>query len=218
MNWSKDAWKSIENIYQDITQMPFIKELANGSLEKEKFQFYISQDSLYLEHFGRTLALIGSKAHTIDDALTYMRFGENAILVEKALHDSYFKEYQISNSGSLQPIAHHYIHFLKSTAAFEPVEVAMAATLPCFWIYKEVGTYVYASRKVSDNPYQSWIDTYVGEDFEVAVKNAIEICDRAAENTTPEIRRCMTEAFLTASILEFKFWQAAYDLKVWDRH
>lgn len=216
MNWSENAWKSIDNIYNDIIEMPFIKELSDGSLEKEKFQFYIAQDSLYLEHFGRALALIGSKAHQVEDALTYMRFAENAIVVENALHESYFKEFEISGKGILEPVCHHYIHFLKSTAAFEPVEVAMAATLPCFWIYKEVGDFISDLEQTSENPFQSWIETYGGEDFAIAVKTAIEICNKAAENTTLEIRNRMNEAFVTASRLEFQFWQAAYDLKVWD--
>ena len=215
MNWSENAWKSIENIYNDITEMPFITKLSDGTLSKEKFQFYIAQDSLYLEHFGRTLALIGSKAHDVDDALAYIRFAENAIVVENALHESYFKEFEILDKGILEPVCHHYIHFLKSTAAFEPVEVAMAATLPCFWIYKEVGDYILNLGQTAENLYKSWIDTYGGEDFALAVNSAIEICDKAALNTTAEIRNRMNEAFVTASRLEFQFWQAAYDLKTW---
>ena len=65
MNWSENAWKTIEEKYASILKMPFITELTNGSLPKEKFRFYMAQDSLYLEHFGRTLALIGAKAFAI---------------------------------------------------------------------------------------------------------------------------------------------------------
>jgi len=216
MNWSEDTWKSIENIYDRIIEMSFIKELSLGNLPLTKFQFYIAQDSLYLEHFGRALALIGSKAHDKEDALSFIRFAENAVVVENALHESYFKDFEISERGILQPVCHHYIHFLKSTAAFEPVEVAMAATLPCFWIYKRVGDYIYQSEQTKNNPFQSWIETYGGEEFGIAVEKAISICNKAAENTTPIIRERMKEAFMTASHLEFQFWQAAYDKKVWD--
>ncbi|WP_326983248.1 thiaminase II [Chryseobacterium sp. MYb264] len=215
MNWSETAWRSIEKIYQDIIEMPFIEELSQGTLEKQKFQFYIAQDSLYLEHFGRTLALIGSKAYDTQDALSFMRFAENAIVVENALHESYFKEFDISDKGILQPVCHHYIHFLRSTAAFESVEVAMAATLPCFWIYKRVGDHIIHQTEKEDHPFESWIETYGGEEFGMAVEKAISICNKAAENTTPEIRNRMKEAFITASRLEFLFWQAAYDLNVW---
>lgn len=216
MKWSEQTWKTIEPIYESILKMPFIEEMSDGSLSKEKFQFYMAQDSLYLAHFGRTLALIGAKLYDIKDALSYIRFAENAIVVENALHESYFKDFDISDKGSIQPACHHYIHFLKSTAALEAVEVAMAATLPCFWIYKKAGDYIYNNQHIENNPYQRWIDTYGGDEFAVAVQNAITICDKAAEHTTPEIRRRMTAAFITASRMEYDFWNAAYNLRVWN--
>lgn len=214
MKWSEQTWEKIEPIYDSILKMPFIEELTNGTLPKEKFQFYMAQDSLYLEHFGRTLALIGAKVYDIQDALSYIRFAENAIVVENALHELYFNDFNVTDKGVLEPACHHYTHFLRSTAALEAVEVAMAATLPCFWIYKKVGDCIYG-RQQENNPYQRWIETYGGEDFGVAVQKAIAICDNAAQKTTPEIRRRMTEAFITASRLEYDFWDAAYQLKRW---
>lgn len=215
MNWSEQAWKSIEPIYTSILIMPFIEELSNGHLPKEKFQFYMSQDSIYLEHFGRALALIGARAYEIKEALIYLRFAENAILVENALHDSFFKEFGLTERGVIQPACHHYVHFLKSTAALEPVEVGMAAVLPCFWIYKEVGDFIYKNQKETTNPYQRWIDTYGGEEFALAVRSAIDICDKAAAQTTAEIRQRMTEVFTASAHLEYNFWQSAYELKKW---
>ncbi|MFZ6666154.1 thiaminase II [Peijinzhouia sedimentorum] len=218
MKWSENAWQSIDGIYESILKMPFIEELSNGSLPLNKFQFYMLQDSLYLEHFGRALALIGAKAHHIDDTLAYIRFAENAIVVEYALHESYFKDFGVSDKGIIQPVCHHYTHFLKSTAAFEAVEVGMAATLPCFWIYKNVGEYIITNHQSSNNPFEKWIATYGGEDFTQAVKNAIDLCDKAAENTTQAIKQQMTEAFITASRMEYLFWDAAYKMKKWNSH
>jgi thiaminase/transcriptional activator TenA len=218
MNWSEQTWKSIEKIYKSILEMPFINEMADGTLSKDNFQFYMAQDSLYLEHFARTLALIGVKADNISDALTYIRFAENAITVENALHESYFVDFGISDKGIIQPACHHYVHFLRSTAALEPIEVAMAATLPCFWIYKNVGQHIYAHHQSDTNPYEKWIQTYGGEGFTIAVKNAIDICDKVAENTTDSIRQKMTQAFITASIMEYEFWDAAYKLKKWRQY
>lgn len=113
MKWSEYAWKQIEEYYQLILAMPFVKELAEGSLSKEKFQFYMAQDSLYLEHFGRALALIGARAYNIQDVLSFTRFAENAIVVENALHESYFKDFDVTEKGKMQPVCHHYVHFLK---------------------------------------------------------------------------------------------------------
>lgn len=215
MKWSELTWKQAEKQYQSILHMPFITELSKGTLPKEKFQFYMAQDAMYLEHFGRALALIGARAFDLQDVLTYIRFAENAIVVENALHEHYFKKFDITDKGKLQPICHHYIHFIKSTAALESVEIAMAAVLPCFWIYKKVGEHIYHNQQSDNNPYKKWIDTYVGEAFAACVAQAISICDKVAVNTTPVMRERMTEAFITASQLEYNFWEAAYELKSW---
>ncbi|WP_318309243.1 thiaminase II [Flagellimonas crocea] len=216
MKWTERTWKKIDENYRAILDMSFVQELAKGTLPRAKFQFYMAQDSLYLEHFGRALALIAAKSHQVGHSLAYIRFAEGAIVVENALHESYFEDFGITDKGAIQPACHHYTHFLKSTAALEPVEVAMAATLPCFWIYKKVGDHIYNGEHGDNNPYQRWIDTYGGDEFAESVQRAKDICDHAAEHTTPEMRERMTEAFIQASQLEYHFWEAAYDTRTWN--
>ncbi len=215
MKWSEQAWETITPIYRSITEMPFIREMKTGILPVGKFQFYMQQDACYLEHFARALALIGARATDLNDALSFIRFAENAIVVENALHESYFVDFGVTSAEAPAPACHHYIHFLKSTAALDAVEIGMAAVLPCFWIYKEVGDHIYRSQQKEGNPYQKWIDTYAGDEFGVAVKMAIDICDKVAAGTTEAVRAAMTEAFVLASRLEFDFWDGAYKGRRW---
>jgi len=215
MKWSEYTWSQIEGHYNTILAMPFITELASGSLKIETFRFYMAQDSIYLEHFGRALALVGAKATDIKDVLSFLRFAEGAIVVENALHETYFKDFGLTDRGMMQPACHHYVHFLKSTAAFEAVEIGMAALLPCFWIYKKVGDHIYQNQNLQNNPYHQWIETYGGEEFGISVQKAIDICDAVAEQTTAEIRDRMTKAFTTSTLLEFDFWQGAYIGRSW---
>ncbi|MBB4118152.1 thiaminase/transcriptional activator TenA [Mesonia hippocampi] len=214
MNWTNKAWLAITPIYTRIQEMPFIKELKEGTLALEKFQFYMDQDAHYLEHFARALAIIGARTKNVDNCLAFIRFAEGAVVVERALHDSYFKEFNLKERGKLAPTTHHYIHFLESTASLAQVEVAMAAVLPCFWIYKEIGDFIYKNT-AENNPYKNWIDTYAGEEFGKSVTSALAICNAAAENCTPEQQEAMTEAFIAASNLEFMFWDSAYKLHQW---
>ena len=39
MKWTEQAWKKIESNYSAILDMPFVQELANGTLPKNKFRF-----------------------------------------------------------------------------------------------------------------------------------------------------------------------------------
>lgn len=217
MNWTDHAWQSIQPLFQEILEMPFIQELKDGTLPLDKFQFYMLQDAKYLEHYGRALAALGSKAMDNKMALDFFDFGKNALVVESALHEAYFEQFglQAHQEITIEPICHHYIHFLKSTVAFDPIEVATAAILPCFWIYKEVGDHILETQNSSNNPYKNWIDTYSGDEFAEGVKLAIAYTDYMAENSTEEKRKLMLAAFKTASKLEFMFWDAAYKNTKW---
>jgi thiaminase/transcriptional activator TenA len=215
MKWSDIAWKTPSGIYDQITGMPFIRELIDGSLDREKFKFYISQDALYLESFSRALSLIAARAHRKDHMLDFIRFAEGAIVVESELHRTYFDALGIPENPQPSPACHHYISFLNSTAALAQLEVAMAAVLPCFWIYKEVGDHIYAHQQRNDNPYKKWIDTYAGEEFGAIVGKAIRICDDVALTCTEEQRKMMSDAFVTSCRLEWLFWDSAWRLERW---
>lgn len=212
MKWTDQAWEAIQPIYQEILKMPFIEELKNGTLPLEKFQFYMLQDAKYLEHYGRALAALGSKAEDNEMALDFFEFGKNALIVERALHEAYFKQFKLEPNQeiTIEPVCHHYIHFLKSTVAYDPIEVATAAILPCFWIYKEVGDHIYQNQNADNNPYKNWIETYSGDEFAEGVKKALQYSNYMAENSTDKGRKAMLEAFIAASRLEFNFWDAAY--------
>src|SRR5690606_13841458 len=82
-------------------------------------------------------------------------------------------------------------------------------------IYKEVGDLIYSQAQHQNNPYQSWIDTYAGEDFAQGVRKAKAYCEQLAEQTTPELRKEMLTAFQTASRLEYMFWDAAFRMYRW---
>ncbi|WP_185213812.1 thiaminase II [Sphingobacterium mizutaii] len=212
MKWTDQAWEAIQPIYKEILKMPFIEELKNGTLPLEKFQFYMLQDAKYLEHYGRALAALGSKAEDNEMALDFFEFGKNALIVERALHEAYFKQFKLEPNQeiTIEPVCHHYIHFLKSTVAYDPIEVATAAILPCFWIYKEVGDHIYQNQNTDNNPYKNWIETYSGDEFAEGVKKALQYSNYMAENSTDKGRKAMLEAFIAASRLEFNFWDAAY--------
>ena len=215
MKWSNAAWQEALPIYNTITAMPFIKELAAGTLDLEKFKYYMQQDAHYLEYFARTLSVIAAKVTDVNTMLDFVRFAEGAIVVERALHDGYFKQYQVEERASISPTCHHYVHFMQSMAYGADVAVAMAAVLPCFWIYKKVGDHILQHQSQGENPYADWIATYAGEEFGGIVDKAIALCDAAAAIATDAQQEAMTAAFITASRLEFAFWDSAYKLETW---
>ncbi|MEX6686560.1 TenA family protein [Danxiaibacter flavus] len=214
MNWSEHAWNSIEQIYEKILDMPFNKELMAGTLTTERFRFYMMQDAHYLSAFSKVLAIIASKLPSAE-SLDFIRFAEGAVVVERALHENYFSAWQVSEIAEISPTCQLYTDHLFRRAYLDSVEVAIAAVLPCFWIYKKVGDHIYANQQKENNPYQQWIDTYAGEEFAISVKRAIAIADEKAAQLTPTQQQAMTEAFVKTTKMEWMFWDSAYGMERW---
>lgn len=215
MKWSEKAWKAIQPAYDQILVLPFIRELMNGTLDKDKFLFYIQQDALYLSDYGKVLAGIASKLDHSKDREAFLLFATDSISVEGALHESFLRELSRNESVEPSPSCLLYTSYLQRVLYTAPIEVALAAVLPCFWIYKEVGDSILEHQTKKENPYQSWIDTYGGESFEKSVLAAIAICDQQAAKCTEEQQGKMTEAFMLCTKMEWLFWDSAYRQEKW---
>ena len=216
--FSDAAWQRTAALRRSIDELPFNVELAAGTLSRARFQGYIVQDALYLGQYSRVLGIAGVKG---PDAETLRMFGAcalEAVAVEQALHERYLTEFGVDPARLAEaepsPDCLGYTSFLLATAYHEPWEVLVAALLPCFWIYWDVGTRV-AQHAATDNPYRAWIDTYADEGFGEAVRRVIAITDQAADATTPTIRARMMTAFVRCTQYEWLFWDGAYQQRGW---
>ena len=219
MQFCARAWNNIEKIYHKILTMPFITELESGLLEREIFQYYMIQDAIYLGEFARVLALISSKASKPDVQLQFAKNVSEAIVVERSLHENFFADFGIVPKVALatepSPTCLNYTNFLLATAYRDSFAVTVAAVLPCFWIYAEVGKHIYQKARVNDNPYQKWIDTYADADFEASVNYAIALTDAEAQTASVREIELMERAFYRAAQFEWMFWDSAYRLEKW---
>ncbi len=214
MSFSKSAWKAIEPIYDSILQHPFNQELAKGTLAKEKFQFYMKQDSLYLVDFARALAIAASRSTNTDDLVLLLDFSKGAIIAERGLHEFYFNFYGIKLDVEKAPGCFTYTNFLIASASHASYEESLAALLPCFWIYQRVGEHIHKTA-AAENPYQKWIDMYSGEEFQQVVQSAIDLTDSVAKDANEKQLKKMQEAFVTSTRLEWMFWDSAYRMESW---
>ena len=217
-NFSEAAWQRTARLRQAIDSLPFNTELAAGRLSRERFQGYIVQDALYLAQYSRILLLAGVRGA---DSATLRLFGEcalEAVAVEQALHERYLTEFGVDPAHLVDaepsPDCLGYTSFLLATAYQDPWEVLVAALLPCFWIYWDVGTRI-ARHAAADNPYRAWIDTYADEAFGEAVHRVVGVTDRAADGTTAPVRARMMTAFVRSTQYEWLFWDSAYQQRGW---
>jgi thiaminase/transcriptional activator TenA len=211
-------WAEIRPIYEAILDLPFNRELAAGALSRERFIFYMVQDAHYLGAFARALATAAAKATTPEAQVTFATSAHEAIVVERALHEGFFREFGVSAEQFAatrpSPTCAGYGDFLLATAYQHPFQVAAAALLPCFQIYYEVGKHLYGIA-AAPNPYQRWIDTYRDEAFGESVREVLVLTDAAHDAASADERVAMREAYLKAVRYEWMFWDSAYRLEAW---
>lgn len=220
MSFAQDLAQATAPLRRQIHDMPFNRELAEGSLDRETFQGYIIQDAHYLEGFARALALAAAKAPDAPTVAQLAGSAAGAIAVERELHAHYMGLFGVSaeDFARIEPSAacDHYVSFLLRSAAIGDFSEAVAALLPCFWIYRDIGREI-AQVSGAENPYAAWIATYSGEAFDQSVTRMLELTDRLGANADAPARARMHRAFARSCWHEWRFWDSAYRGESWQQ-
>ena len=218
MPFTTTLWRAIEPIYAAILAHPFLRGLTDGGLPREAFRFYAVQDALYLRDFARALALAAARAPREDWIIMFNEHAAGALKVEKTLHESFFKDFGLTPEAvaatPLAPTNLAYTSYLLATAHAGPFHEAVAALLPCYWIYWEVGKTL--ERAGSRDPlYARWIGTYAAVEFGAVVREVLACTDALAEGLRDHERETMRRHFVTTSRYEWLFWDMGWRRETW---
>ncbi|MHC9235259.1 thiaminase II [Pseudooceanicola sp. 502str34] len=220
MTFTEDLARETAAIRHQIHTMPFNRELAQGTLAPDIFRGYIIQDAHYLEGFARALALAAAKAPDAPTVAQLAGSAAGAIAVERELHGHYMGLFGVSevDFAATEPSAacDHYVSSLLRVAATGDFAETVAALLPCFWIYRDVGREI-AQHSAHENPYAAWIATYSGDAFDESVRRMLALTDRLGAAATDAGRARMHHAFARCCWHEWRFWDSAYHKEGWDR-
>jgi thiaminase/transcriptional activator TenA len=216
--FSGELWASIEGIYAAILRHPFLTGLTDGSLSRESFRFYAVQDALYLREFARALSLTAARAPRDEWIIMFAEHAAGALIVERSLHESFFSEWGLTPAAvaatPMAPTNLAYTSYLLAVAHARPFHEAMAALLPCYWIYWEVGKEL--ERAGSPEPlYKRWIGTYASEDFGALVRAVLAAVDETAAALGESERAAMRRHFVATSRYEWMFWEMGHRREAW---
>ncbi|MBW6416349.1 thiaminase II [Celeribacter sp. PS-C1] len=218
MTFTQELAQETQTLLDQIHAMAFNRELASGTLPPETFQGYIIQDAHYLEGFARALSLAAAKSPDAQAVAQLAGSAAGAIAVERGLHGHYMGLFGITTASfeatDVSAACDHYVSFLLRTAAIGEFPEAVAALLPCFWIYRDVGKEI-AETSRPENPYAEWIATYSGEAFDESVTRMLALTDRVAAGASSETRARMHHAFKRSCWHEWRFWDSAYNGESW---
>lgn len=74
MNITDKLLAEASDVWQAYNEHPFVLGIQNGTLDKDKFRYYIIQDYLYLQDYAKVFALGVAKATTVKRANRFAKF------------------------------------------------------------------------------------------------------------------------------------------------
>lgn len=195
---------------EEIYGLGFIRGLAEGTLPEGEFAYYLAQDAIYLNGYSRVLARASALAPTETEQLFWARSAHQCLEVESELHRSWLSTRTVQ--PELGPVTKAYVDHLLAASASGSYAVLVAAVLPCFWLYAEVGETLHAEFLAAGapegHPYAEWLRTYADEDFAAATREAIGIVDAAGLGASEAERGHMLTAFRQSCRYEVEFFDA----------
>ena len=218
MLFRDQLWARMTPVYQEILAHPFLTGLTDGSLPRTVFEHYVVQDSHYLRDYARALALCAAKAPDEQTTAMFADHARGCIAVERSMHDEFLQHLGMQETQVVQapvlPTTLAYTSYLLRVGVTGSFSDALAAVLPCYWVYARVGEDLL--EKSSPDPlYARWIESYGGEEFNTIVRHVLEVVDEVGRTASPQERARAQEHAATSTRYEWMFWDAAWRGEQW---
>lgn len=206
--WTAALWRASGTLAEQVYASDFVTRLGSGELPNQHFVDYLSQDNLYLERYSRALAALGLNAPNSDDLLFWTAGSAACIAMEREMQQGYLAD---RRDVAMSPVTSAYVNHLLVSTTLDDYVVGVAAVLPCYWLYAEVGHQF--PNVPDDHPYAPWLGAYESSEFDDAVRQAIGIVERAMAEASPAARARAALAYLLACRHELEFFDQALRLE-----
>ena len=218
MNTTAYLLAASAEIWKAYYRHPFVLGIQNGTLDKERFRFYLIQDDLYLEEYAKTFALGAAKAESLSSALLFSDYLA-AINRERAVHGGYFEQLSVSEeelrttARSLDNLS--YTSYMLRIGYEGGEAEILAAILSCAYSYE-----VIAKRMLAENPkagsdpfYGAWVREYASEAYAAENEKLIAALNAVTKTASQTELQRLREIFVNCSRYELKFWDMAWQQK-----
>ena len=208
--------KTYSYIRNNIINHPYNYQLFQGQLPKQKFEFYLIQDKLFIYQQFLTLNKIAALLPNTMDVDAIKQTANYIRTVEKKLLQSYLPK--ASNSSifnqTIQYMAtSNYINHISNINTNNPA-ILLARILPCFISYKLTYAYMkFNNTQNMQNPYSKWILSYNSPEFQQHTNSACEIFNNITTTINDvNLHQEIYNNYLQSLIYEKELFDSAYYL------
>lgn len=208
-----------KELFDEYNKHPFVLGIQNGTLDREKFKYYIMQDFLYLLDYTRVFAVGIAKAKSTKVMQLFSSYIHLLTENEMDIHKGYMGVLNITQEElDNMPVALDnlsYTSYMLRVAYEESEAEVLAAILSCAYSYE-----VIAKKIIENNPdsanhplYGSWIKGYSDASYSEANIVLFNMLDELTANYTNKQINHLKDIFVACSRYEMGFWDLAWNMK-----
>ena len=193
--------------------------LAEGTLDVEKFRFYMIQDYRYLLQYAKVFAFGVIKTEDPELMRRFAGMVHDVLDGEMNVHKTYMArlgitEEEVAKTPSALTNQSYTSYMLDVANKGGPLEILMAV-LACAWSYQVIGEHHVKVPGAVEHPlYGEWVQGYSSKEYADSTKEIIDCVDALGENITPEQEAYLTDIFVKCSRYEKLFWDMAYAMEM----
>ncbi|MDX2239374.1 MAG: TenA family protein [Leptolyngbyaceae cyanobacterium bins.302] len=205
MTISDSLWQANHDLAIACLQHPFVQGIADGSLAKAKFAYYVGQDTFFLTAFARAYSIAAAKTTDLNGFEVFHSLA-SGVLEELRLHRKYAAEWGVSLSQiDAGTATQRYTDFLLATAWSQDIGMTAVAMAPCMRLYLFLGKEL-AKSGIPQHLYKDWVQAYSSEAFADLTLKLENLIERYA-NPVPTAY----SSYRYAMLCERDFFQAAWE-------
>lgn len=217
MTFSNRLLQRAAPIWAGYHTHPFVKGIGDGTLNVDRFRYFLIQDYLYLFEYAKVFALGVIKAKEPAHMRRFAKSVEATLNGEMTIHRAYMKRLGISEreAESARPALANvsYTNYMLSVGFSGDVAAIAAAILACSWSYAEIGLRLNAIPGAAQHPlYGEWISGYCSaayqEENDALMTLMIRWRKDALKKIWPISKRCSSVAAATRR--SFGIWHGIW--------
>lgn len=208
-----------EDIWAEYHTHPFVRGIADGTLDEEKFRYYMVQDYLYLIDYAKVFAIGVAKARDPETMRLFAGYVHQILDGEMDIHKGYMQRLGIPLvEAERAPVALDnlsYTSYMLRVAYDEgPAEIA-AAILSCALSYEYIAKEIVAKDPAAaDHPfYGEWVRGYADPGYAASNQVLVDLTERLTRDYSQAQLEHLTEIFIACSRYEGAFWDMAWEMR-----
>jgi len=215
----REVRKKADPLWRAVFAHPFVTGIGDGTLSRDRFEFYLRQDYVYLIDFSRVFALAAAKAWSLEEMGTFATLLNATLNTEMELHRKTCAAFGIPakelEKTRKAMITTAYTSLLVRTCYEGSLSDILAVLTPCACGYVEIAQRLKKRGLPGNRFYRDWINTYSSREFVEFADWLIERMNRHAEHATPQRKSYWYGLYEASARFEYLFFDMSWKKEEW---